>query len=251
MSRTRPSARLPRPCARLGQVPFQPGAVAWRAIRASSTPASALPAYTHRFDRYIGDPVALAPSQPGVHRFAVEIRGGGAQPRRFDVLERVDVDDGVEAIVDLARHERHDAAARAHVKRRRARSERIPGDGVRARQANRQASARSRRPHAAMLGAERAAARARRDLRRVTVPIEIERHVAAMAAALDQHGSSASDRGRAALIVPAAATPEQPGWQNPLQRRAYAATVRRRCKRADAPHAPRNRPCTQSRWRHS
>src|SRR5207302_11015140 len=50
--------------------------------------------------------------------------------------------------------------------------------------------ARARRPHAAVLRAERARARARRDLGRLGRPIKGERHVAAVAAADNQHGLS-------------------------------------------------------------
>src|SRR5215469_6327190 len=73
----------------------------------------------------IGNPVALAPAQAGLFILALEGCRPVSKQRRLYVLECVDADDRVEALVDSAGDHRHDATRRAHVKLRSVRAERI------------------------------------------------------------------------------------------------------------------------------
>src|SRR3954469_17719385 len=78
-------------------------------------------------DAHVGDPVALAPREPVLRAFAVEVGMRAAQRRGLDVLERMDVDDRIAAAVDLAADERHDTAGGADVEGRGARAEAVAG----------------------------------------------------------------------------------------------------------------------------
>src|SRR6185369_11517275 len=99
-------------------------------------------------------------------------------------------DDGVEALVDAAGHHRHHAAAGADVEVGAARAEGVARQQRRVCDAHVERGLRIRGPHAAVLDAEREAAGACRDLGRIRLPAQLETHVAAVAAAFDQHGAA-------------------------------------------------------------
>ena len=73
------------------------------------------------------------------------------------------------------------------MKRRRARAEFVTRHARRIGDCDAQAGPGVRRPHAAVLRAERAVAGARRDDARIGGPVQLEGDVAAMALAGDQH----------------------------------------------------------------
>src|SRR5882672_4809200 len=138
----------------------------------------------------VGDPVALPAREAVVLPLAVKIVRPAAKQRRIDALEGVHADHRIEVSVDAAGDDRYDAAARAHVKLGGARAVRVLRHerGIPDRRLER--AARVRSPHAAVLGAERAAARACLDLGGTRLPGERKRDVAAVAGAADQHGAT-------------------------------------------------------------
>src|SRR5258708_16109232 len=68
-----------------------------------------------RGDAHVGDPAALSPREAGLEIFALETGRGSPQPRRVGIVERVDVDHGIEMVLDPAGRERHGAASRADI----------------------------------------------------------------------------------------------------------------------------------------
>src|SRR6185503_18854640 len=134
------------------------------------------------------DPVALPSCETNLFAFSVEVRRCMANQRRLDTFKRVDADDRVEAIVDLAGDQRHDATASADMKHRRASSEFVPGYECWVPDPHGQRAVRIGSPDAAMLGAERATAGTRRNLEWVGLPPESEGDVPAVAASVDEHG---------------------------------------------------------------
>jgi hypothetical protein len=90
-------------------------------------------------------------------------------------------------IRNLAGSQRHRAAARADMKRRRTRSESVPRYERDVTDSHCQPGFRVGCPDSAVLDTERATARARRDLRRVSLPFELERDIAAVAFAVNEH----------------------------------------------------------------
>jgi hypothetical protein len=66
-----------------------------------------------RREPHVGDPVALAALEARAHVLALERGRHAAQQRRIDVPERMDADHRIQPAVDLARDDRHDAAAAA------------------------------------------------------------------------------------------------------------------------------------------
>src|SRR5688572_9018661 len=137
---------------------------------------------------HVGYPVALSPSEAIIGPLAVEARGRMAKQHRVDVLESVDADHGVKPAVDRARDDRHDSAARADVELGRAGAEAILRHERRVLDAYFERSLRVGRPYAAVLDAERARARARRNLGGIGFPREREPDVPAMTAAADEQG---------------------------------------------------------------
>src|SRR5262245_28061293 len=77
---------------------------------------------------HLGDPVALPPGEAVVLALAIEVARLAAQQRRVHAVESVDADDRVEAAVDAAGDQRHDAAARADVELGGARAVRVLRD---------------------------------------------------------------------------------------------------------------------------
>src|SRR5438046_8921054 len=100
--------------------------------------------------------------------------------------------------VDPAGDDGHDAALGADVELRGAGAEGVVRDERWILDRHLQGTARIGGPHAAVLDAERAATRARRNLRRVGLPGQGERDVPAMALAVDHHENSTSARATAA-----------------------------------------------------
>lgn len=136
---------------------------------------------------HIGNPVPLTPGQSISFAFTVERRRAPAQQRGLHVLKRVDADDRVEAPLDKAGDDRHDAATGADVEVRRLCAEHVLAHARRVLDAYLERSRRTGGPHAAVLGAERAGACPGRDLRGLRLPVEREGDVAAMAASVDEH----------------------------------------------------------------
>ena len=64
----------------------------------------------------IGNPVALAPVEAGSFILALEGRRHAPEHRRPYVLECVDADDGIKAVVDSAGDHRHHATGSADLK---------------------------------------------------------------------------------------------------------------------------------------
>src|SRR3989442_9143868 len=149
----------------------------------------------------IGNPVALAPVEALF--FALALEGGrrSRQQRSIHTLEGVHVDDRVEAAIDAAGDERHHAAIGADVELRRLRAEGVARGTRRFLDRNLQRTGRARRPYPTVLGAERAGAGARRNLRRLRLPIQRERDVPAVATSVDQHGRSPLQRDAPNLIA--------------------------------------------------
>src|SRR5262249_13610945 len=106
--------------------------------------------------------------------------------RWIHVFEHVDVDDRIRVAVDLARDDRHCAAARANVKRRGLRTESVRRHERAIADRHGEPSPRVRRPDAAVLDAEAAPAGAGRNLRRIAGPVERKRYIAAMALPVDR-----------------------------------------------------------------
>lgn len=88
---------------------------------------------------------------------------------------------------DLAGDQRHGAAPRADVKRGSPGSERVLRHERGIANGDRQPGIGIRSPDAAVLDAERATARARRNLGRVSLPFELEGDIAAVAFTADKH----------------------------------------------------------------
>src|SRR3569832_298882 len=105
----------------------------------------------------------------------------------IDVVEGVHAHHGIRMAFDLARYHGHRAAARADVEARRLRAEGVMRDERRILHLDVERALRVRRPHAAVLAAERAGAGTRGNLFRLRRPVEPERDVAAVAAAVDVH----------------------------------------------------------------
>src|SRR5215475_7124386 len=141
-------------------------------------------------DAHVGDPVALSARQAGFDVLAFEVGGAAAQARRVDIFQRVHVDHRVQASRDFAGHQRHGPAGRADVERGGPRSESVVRHPRAVANEDRKPGARVRRPHAAMLEAERTAAGARRNRGRIARPFQVERYVAAMALSADQHSTT-------------------------------------------------------------
>jgi hypothetical protein len=62
------------------------------------------------------DPVALAPGKAIILTFSVEGHGSALKERRVDILKCIDTDDRVDAPVNVAGDNWHDAATRADMK---------------------------------------------------------------------------------------------------------------------------------------
>lgn len=90
--------------------------------------------------------------------------------------------------LDQAGDNRHDAATGADVEVRRLRTEYVFAHARRVLDAHIEGTRWAGRPHAAVLGAERAGARPGRNLRGLRLPVEREGNVAAVAASVDEHG---------------------------------------------------------------
>jgi hypothetical protein len=140
----------------------------------------------------VRDPAALAACEPNRFGLAVEADRRRLEPGASGIVERVDVHDRVCAFVDLARHDRHHAAPRAHVELRGARAVLVARHPLGIHDRDRQRARRVRGPHAAMLRAERAATRARDDRRRFRLPRQVERDVPAVTRAVDHHARRGS-----------------------------------------------------------
>src|SRR5205823_1590465 len=84
------------------------------------------------------------------------------------------------------------AASRAHVKLRRSRAVFVMRDELGLRDGHHERARGVRRPHATVLDAEGAAARARRDRHRSGLPGQLERDVAAVAGAANHLATSAT-----------------------------------------------------------
>ena len=137
----------------------------------------------------VRDPAALAACEPNRFGLAVEADRRRLEPRASCIVERVDVHDRVRVFVDLARHDRHHAAPRAHEKLRGARAVLVARHPLGIHDRDRQRARRVRGPHAAVLRAERAATRARDDRRRFRLPRQVERDVSAVTRAVDHHAA--------------------------------------------------------------
>src|SRR5918992_3490488 len=138
-------------------------------------------------ESYVGDPVALAPREAVLGRFALEVDRRAVKHRLIDAFKGVYADHSIKMPVDAARHHRDDAATRADVELGRARAERVARYRSGILDEHFERALRVRGPHAVVLGAERAAASARWDSLRVRLPRERERDVPAVAFAANQH----------------------------------------------------------------
>ena len=119
--------------------------------------------------------------------FAVERHRTVSQQLGLDVVEGIDADHCVDRAVDGARDHRHDATVPAYMELRRPGAEDIDRDAIRVLEVHRERARGTRRPDATVLGAERAAAGARRDFGGLGLPVERERDVPAMARSVNQH----------------------------------------------------------------
>src|SRR5208283_2776337 len=102
----------------------------------------------------IRDPVALSAFQAGLNIFTFEASCRLTNTRSIDILKRVDIDDRVRAIVDLAGDEWHRSATRANVKRGGTGFEGVLRHEQGVADRGSQACRRIRCPHAAVLHAE-------------------------------------------------------------------------------------------------
>src|SRR5438105_2083938 len=100
---------------------------------------------------------------------------------------------------DLAGDQRYGAAPRADVKRRSPSSEGVLRHERGVANSDRQPGIGVRSPDAAVLDAERATARARRNLGRISLPFELEGDIAAVALTIDEHVSIDASRFSSAL----------------------------------------------------
>ena len=133
------------------------------------------------------DPVACSARKTRFDGLPIKVRTLSANKRWVDALESVDVDDGVQAIGDLAGHEGYRSASGANVERRRFRSEHVLRHRGPIANPRMQCRPGLRCPDAAMLGAKSAAARTRGDRRGIPRPVEREGDIAAVAFAVDPH----------------------------------------------------------------
>src|SRR5215471_4955820 len=166
---------------------------AWRARHAAAR-TSAVTSRNFSHESNVGDPVALPAREAIRDVLAVEDARSVAQKGRVDTLERIHAHHSVEMIVDEARDQRHDAASSTDVELCRLRSELVLRHPRRIGDRDLERGFRIGRPHAAMLATERAGARARRYARRLRLPVECERNVAAVTASANEHLSSVHDR---------------------------------------------------------
>jgi len=158
----------------------------------------------------IGDPVTRSTRKTGFDILAFEADRCSKKPRCIDILEHVDVDDCIEMVRDLAGDQRHGTAPRANVKRGSPGSEGVLRHERGITNRDRQSGIGVRSPDAAVLDAEGATARARRNLGRVSLPLELEGDVAAVASTFDEH--VAIDAGRfSSALPPWLYTPRQRG----------------------------------------
>src|SRR6267143_5660701 len=158
----------------------------------------------------IGDPVTRSARETRFNIFTFEVSRGPAKPCWVYILEHVDVDDRIEMVRDLARDQRHGAAPRADVKRGCPSPEGVLRHERGITNSDRQPRTWVRSPDASVLDAEGATARARRNLGRVSLPLELEGDVAAVASTFDEH--VAIDAGRfSSALPPWLYTPRQRG----------------------------------------
>jgi len=137
-------------------------------------------------ESHVGDPVPRAACEADILAFLLEGCRGAPEQGRWYAIEGVDADDGVEMTVDTACDHRDDAAAGADVKLGGLGPEGILGDERRVADSHLEVPSRAGSPHAAMLGAERAIARAGGYLGRFRLPDQGKRDVFAVTAAGDQ-----------------------------------------------------------------
>src|SRR5258705_13462668 len=135
----------------------------------------------------VGDPVALSSREARTFPLAIEVCRRAPEQRWIDVFERVDADDRVEAAVDPAGDDGHYAAPRADVELRGSGPECVPGYESGIFDHYLQSSAWIGSPHAAVLGAKRAAASTSLDFSGIGPPGEREGDVPAVTFAVDQH----------------------------------------------------------------
>jgi len=175
----------------------------------------ALDASFHEPD--IRDPSAFAAGKPSLDALPFEVSRGVLQHRLRDVVERIDADDRVCVIVDLAGDHRHTATASTEVEHRGACAKRVVRYPGRLADRDDQCGRRVGGPDATVLDTERAATRAGRDTDRPGLPIELEGKIAAMAATVNTHC-----RGRVCGVQPVGIHPRvidgRIGW------RAWGAT---------------------------
>src|SRR5437868_1254232 len=133
----------------------------------------------------VGDPVALAAGEPVAHSLAVEGDRSALERRGLDVVQRVHADDCMRAAFDVARDDGNDAALAADMEDRGLGAERVLGDRFTLQEPDRERGGRIGGPHAAVLHAKGAGARARRDVGDGRWPAEVEGDVPAMAAAVE------------------------------------------------------------------
>src|SRR5258706_6534970 len=139
----------------------------------------------------VGYPIALPSRKPGTFPFAIEAGWLGAEERSVDTFKGIDADYRIELTVDTTRDDGHDAAPGADVELRSPSAELVLGYQRGLFDYDLEGAGRVGGPHAAVLGAKRAAAGARRNLLGFRLPGEGERDVPAVALAPDQHADSA------------------------------------------------------------
>src|SRR5438067_2455539 len=138
----------------------------------------------------VAKPVSLSSRQAIVGALAVEARWRAPQQRCGHAFEGVDAHHGIQVTLDVARDDRDDAATGADVEVGGPRAELVWPSLRRIAHRHHEHATRVGGPHAAMLGAERAVARARRNLGGFRLPLERERDIAAVAATVDEHARS-------------------------------------------------------------
>src|SRR5258706_230871 len=131
------------------------------------------------------DPIAFPSCEASLFVLSVEVRRCTPKQRWLDAFKRVDADDGIDLIVDLARDHGHDATARTDMKLGGASSERVLRHERRFSSLHRQRAVRIGSPDTSVLGAEGTCAGACGNFKRVRFPRESERDIPAVTASLD------------------------------------------------------------------
>jgi len=173
----------------------------------------------------VRNPTPLAPGQARFQVLPIEVCRTATKEGLRDVVECIDAHDRVKPMVNLARHDRRDAAARANMELRRGRTKRILGDQGRLTNGDSEGTRWAGSPYTTVLGAKGATARARGDLRGLRLPPKPEGDIAAVAATLNVHGRPVHRRPprRSALPPQASQGCQGVGQRSSLQRESQVS----------------------------